>query len=195
VLRQIGGWFLVVAGILVILAGVIAIAASYDPSTPDADSTRLSGWIFIGFGLVLAVPGILLIRSGRRIARAAPKQPGPAGRFTRLHLVGYSAAVLLGAAFGVGAIIFLICGGRMLRTVRQGRGLTLLTYLSIAWLLINWWPHDNLHRVIGFDFARLIWIEYGFHVTLIAAGACVVYFFVTTLRGMQAQMPAPAART
>jgi hypothetical protein len=106
VLRQIGGWFLVVAGVLVILAGVIAIAASYDPSTPDAGSTRLGGWIFIGFGLVLAMPGILLIRSGRRIARAAPKQPGPAGRFTRLHLVGYSAAVLLGAAFGVGAIIY-----------------------------------------------------------------------------------------
>jgi len=34
VLRQIGGWFLVVAGVLVILAGVIAIAASHDPTTP-----------------------------------------------------------------------------------------------------------------------------------------------------------------
>ncbi len=104
--RSIIGWFLVVAGILVILAGVIAIAASYDPSTPDADSTRLGGWIFIGFGLVLAAPGILLIRSGRRIARAAPKRPRPAPRFTKVHLVGYSAAVLLGAAFGFGAIIY-----------------------------------------------------------------------------------------
>ncbi len=104
--RSILGWFLVVAGTLVILAGVIAIAASYDPSTPDADSTRQGGWIFIGFGLVLAVPGILLIRSGRRIARAAPKRPRTGGRFTKVHLVGYSAAVLLGAAFGVGALIY-----------------------------------------------------------------------------------------
>ena len=104
--RSILGWLLVVAGILSILAGVIATAASYDPTTPDADSTRLGGWIFIGFGLVLAVPGILLIRSGRRIDRAEPKQPRPARRFTKVHLVGYSAAVLLGVAFGVGAIIY-----------------------------------------------------------------------------------------
>jgi hypothetical protein len=106
VLRQIGGWFLVVAGILVILAGVIAIASSYDPSTPDQGSTRLGGAIFIGFGLVLAVPGILLIRSGRRMARAAPKQARPERRLTKFHLVGYSAAVLLGVGFGVGAIVY-----------------------------------------------------------------------------------------
>jgi len=104
--RAILGWFLVVAGILVILAGVIAIASSYDPSTPEADSARQGGWIFIGFGLVLAVPGIFLIRSGRRIARTMPEQARVAGRFTRFHLVGYSAAVLLAAAFGVGAIIY-----------------------------------------------------------------------------------------
>jgi hypothetical protein len=97
-------------------------------------------------------------------------------------------------AFGLG-IAFLIFGGRLMTSFGQGRGLTLLTYLSIAWLLINWWPHANLHRVVGTNFSRLIWIEYGFHVTLIAAAACVAYFFVTTLRGMQARMAAPAART
>ena len=104
--RSILGWFLVIVGILSIGAGAIAVVASYDPSTQDAGSTRLGGAIFIGFGLVLAVPGILLIRSGRRIARAAPKQPRPARGFTKAHLVGYSAAILLGAAFGVGAIIY-----------------------------------------------------------------------------------------
>ena len=57
----------------------------------------------------------------------------------------------------------------------QGRGLALLTYLSIGWLLVNWWPHDNLQRVVGNDFPRLIWIEYGFHMTLIPAGACAAY--------------------
>ena len=84
-------------------------------------------------------------------------------------------------AFGLG-VAFLIFGWRMVSSFGQRRGLTLLTYLSIAWLLINWWPHDNLHRVIGSNFSRLIWIEYGFHVTLIAAAACVAYFFVTTMR-------------
>lgn len=100
--RAILGWFLVVAGILVILAGVIALASSYDPSTPEADSARQGGWIFIGFGLVLA----FLIRSGRRIARATPEHRGPDRRFTKVHLVGYAAAVVLAAAFGFGAIIY-----------------------------------------------------------------------------------------
>lgn len=97
---------MVVAGVLVILAGVIAIAASYDPTTPDQGSTRSGGAIFVGFGLVLAVPGILLIRSRHRIARAAPKQPRPARRLTKFHLIGYAAAALLGAGFGVGAIVY-----------------------------------------------------------------------------------------
>src|SRR5712664_4162827 len=96
-------------------------------------------------------------------------------------------AVVESFAFGLG-VAFLIFGGRMMSSFGQGRALNLLTYLSIAWLLINWWPHDNLHRVVRFDFARLIWIEYGFHVTLIAAAACVAYFFVTTLRRTQARM-------
>jgi hypothetical protein len=96
-------------------------------------------------------------------------------------------------AFGLG-IAFLIFGGRMMSSFGQSRGLTLLTYLSTAWLLINWWPHDNLHRVVGSNFSRLIWIEYGFHVTLIAAAACVAYFFVTALRAMQVRLPAPTGR-
>jgi hypothetical protein len=106
VFRQIGGWLLAAVGILLILVGAAAIAGSYDPSTQDPDSTRLGAAIFIGFGLVLAVPGILLIRSGRRIARATPKRPRPERRFTKVHLVGYAAAALLAAAFGVGAIVY-----------------------------------------------------------------------------------------
>ncbi len=102
-------------------------------------------------------------------------------------------AVVESFAFGLG-VAFLIFGGRMMSSFGQGRGLALLTYLSIGWLLINWWPHDNLHRVVGFNFSRLIWIEYGFHVTLIAAAACVAYFFVKTMRAMQARMTPLAGR-
>ncbi|HEY8864681.1 MAG TPA: hypothetical protein VIO37_10985 [Candidatus Dormibacteraeota bacterium] len=97
-------------------------------------------------------------------------------------------------AFGLG-VAFLIFGWRTVSSFGQRRGLAMLTYLSIGWLLINWWPHDNLHRVVGTNFSRLIWIEYGFHLTLIAAAACVAYFFVTTLRGMQSRIAAPTART
>jgi hypothetical protein len=49
--------------------------------------------------------------------------------------------------------------------------------------------------VVRFDFGRLIWIEYGFHITLIAAAACVAYFFVTTLRVMQARTETTVVRS
>ena len=104
--RSILGWFLVVVGILWILAGAIAIAASYDPSTPDAGSTRFGGAIFVGVGLVFAVPGVLLIRSWRRVARADPRPAKPPRGWTKVHTVGFAAAVLLGVAFGVGAIVY-----------------------------------------------------------------------------------------
>lgn len=114
----------------------------------------------------------------------APGAPQPSAGLLPFYIV---VGLVESIAFGLG-VAFLIFGGRMMTSFGQGRGLTLLTYLSISWLLINWWPHDNLHRVVGFNFSRLIWIEYGFHVTLIAAAACVAYFFVTTLRAVQARM-------
>jgi len=104
--RSILGWLLVVAGILVVLLGAAAVGGSYLPDAQDPVGTRIVAAIVIAVGLLLGAGGIRLIRSGRRIARAAPKQPRLARRFTRVHAVGYAAAVVLGAAFGVGAIIY-----------------------------------------------------------------------------------------
>jgi hypothetical protein len=56
---------------------------------------------------------------------------------------------------------------------------------------VNWWPHGNLHRIVGFRWEDLIKIEYGFHVTLVVAGAIVTLFFVGVL---QAGRPAAAIR-
>jgi hypothetical protein len=144
-------------------------------------------WLVAGTTAVLTVISFLLTRVIWPDAPGAP-QPSP-GLLPFYIIVGLVESL----AFGLG-VAFLIFGGRMMSSFGQGRGLTLLTYLSIGWLLVNWWPHDNLHRVVGFDFPRLIWIEYGFHVTLIAAAACVAYFFVATLRGMQAQTAVPTGR-
>jgi hypothetical protein len=137
-------------------------------------------WLVVGTTAVLTLISFGLTRV---IWPDVPGTPQPPAGLLPFYIV---VGLVESFAFGLG-VAFLIFGGRMISTFGQGRGLTFLTYLSIGWLLINWWPHDNLHRAVRFDFGRLIWIEYGFHVTLIAAAACVAYFFVTTLRVMQAR--------
>ena len=53
-------------------------------------------------------------------------------------------------------------------------------FLSVVWALISWWPHDNLHRSLpNGDFAGLLYIEIGFHITVIIAGLIIAYYFVT----------------
>ncbi|MBV9159702.1 MAG: hypothetical protein JO019_03865 [Candidatus Kaiserbacteria bacterium] len=86
-------------------------------------------------------------------------------------LIGIS--VIESIAFGIG-LAFLYSLWPFVR----GRGTgDWLVYLSAAWLLISWWPHDNFHRVMAMnDFSQLIRIEWGFHFTLIVAGVLVASF-------------------
>jgi hypothetical protein len=35
--------------------------------------------------------------------------------------------------------------------------------------MVSWWPHDNLHISNGNDLRGLLFIEYGFHFTLMIA--------------------------
>lgn len=84
------------------------------------------------------------------------------------------------ASLGLG-VAFVLLGWPLVRRVAasdKGRGVAM--YLSTAWVLVNWWLHDGLHMVSGMDPKGLIWIEYGFHGTLIAAGAALAWCFATT---------------
>lgn len=84
-------------------------------------------------------------------------------------------------AFGLG-VAFLLFGRRWIGSMGVSPGLSIATYLSIAWLLVNWWPHDSLHRVTGLEWNRLVLIEYGFHLPLLLAGAVLAWFFVSLSR-------------
>lgn len=55
-------------------------------------------------------------------------------------------------------------------TIKQTR----LSFFSLLWLLGNWWAHDSLHLHNGMNLQGLLYIEYGFHVTLIL---CASYLF------------------
>jgi hypothetical protein len=55
---------------------------------------------------------------------------------------------------------------------------SVITFVAIGWLLVNWLPHDSLHNHIGPSLDKLLAVEYGFHVTLMIAGMIVALFFV-----------------
>src|SRR5579871_1755118 len=53
--------------------------------------------------------------------------------------------------FGLG-VSFVIFGYGLVARAGRSRVLTHATYVSIAWLMLNWWPHGNLHRItVGGD--------------------------------------------
>lgn len=82
-------------------------------------------------------------------------------------------------AFSLGlAVSFLIFGKKIVdKVVGKSKKLVWAVYLSTAWVLGNWWVHDNLHKVNGMNLQGLLYIEYTFHVTLIIAGVILVYAF------------------
>ncbi|NOH01443.1 MAG: hypothetical protein HND47_05425 [Chloroflexi bacterium] len=111
--------------------------------------------------------------------RPSTDVPPPTNAQLPLFLLLNVAEVL---AFGIG-VSFLIFGYPTVRRVLpRAKGLAFVAYLSIAWLLVNWWPHDSLHIANGTDIGGLLAIEYAFHVTLIVAGVILVYFFLALAR-------------
>ena len=85
-------------------------------------------------------------------------------------------------AFGLG-VSFLIFGLPLVRSVSADSKLRAwLMYLGLGWALVSWWPHGNLHMSNGDNMQRLLYIEYGFHVTLVISAAIVAYCFLSLLR-------------
>jgi uncharacterized membrane protein YozB (DUF420 family) len=84
--------------------------------------------------------------------------------------------------FGLG-VSFLVFGWQYLQPISPAsRRLTVASFVSIAWLLISWWPHDSLHAHIGENMGSFLAVEYGFHVTLMIAGVILGAFILTLLR-------------
>ena len=132
--------------------------------------------------LVLAVLAFLASPNGPLggFWRPSPDFPQPTDAQLPLFVLLNATEALV---FGFGAA-FLIFGYPLVQAMLPAsRGLTLAAYLSIAWLLVSWWPHDSLHIANGVNMGGLLAIEYGFHVTLMIAGVILAYFFLNVLRG------------
>lgn len=89
------------------------------------------------------------------------------------------AVVIPALSFGFG-VAFLLFGRKLLRT-DQPSALSRASFISIWWLLANWWPHSNFHRVSN-GWTNTVLIDYFFHTTVIVASCVVAAFFLSVIR-------------
>lgn len=126
-------------------------------------------WIIVT--LLFAVPSFFLSRIIWPDSQGA--MPPPPSLIPFFILISAVESFL----FGLG-IAFILLGKSVVKKVSSNsKSLATAVYISIAWLLISWWPHDNFHRAVGMDYHGLIIIEYAFHLTLIVATLILTYNF------------------
>jgi len=90
--------------------------------------------------------------------------------------------------FGLG-VCFIVFGYRRVARADQPRWLSYATYLAVAWLMVSWWPHDNLHRTtLAGNWTGLLTIDYGFHLTLMASIGIVAVFVYRALRHAESRV-------
>lgn len=157
---------------------------------PAAEGTRLKTWMKVAaLTFVLAVPAMLL---GRVIWPPAPDGPVPSDGQLPFFIFLAAAEAL---TFGLG-VAFLVFGLPFIRRASAGNPLRAWAiYLSIGWLLVSWWPHDNLHIHNGENLQGLLYIEYGFHITLMTAGLVMALCFISLLKDRVEGSPASAEHT
>jgi hypothetical protein len=84
--------------------------------------------------------------------------------------------------FGFGIAFLIIAFPYLKKVPKEAKTRTYLAFISLIWLLVSWWPHDNFHRMNGMNMEGLIFIEYGFHLTLIIASIILSYYFIKTIK-------------
>jgi hypothetical protein len=145
----------------------------------NREAQILSRKTWVGVILVTLVVAILAMILGHIIWPPVEMGEPPSSVQTAL-LVFESSFEALGLGLGIS---FLIFGLPIVRRVAlRLRYRVWLIYLSIGWGLISWWPHGNLHASNGDNMQRLLYIEYGFHLTLIATALIAGYCFLSLLR-------------
>jgi hypothetical protein len=88
-------------------------------------------------------------------------------------------SIMESLAFG-GGIGFIIFGWPSVKKFAGGLNLRAAPiFIALSWMLISWWPHDNLHAHNGLDPQGLLYIEYGFHFTTMLAGFILIHGFLT----------------
>lgn len=127
--------------------------------------------------LFIVAVGIASVPIGMALWPAAAGTPPP-------RLLPFFVFVSLCEGLSLGAgIAWLVLGRRLLQSTAAHPALRLGAHLSIAWLFVNWWAHDGLHRsAAGQSFSGVATIDVIFHTTLIIATGLAATYFVATGR-------------
>lgn len=126
-------------------------------------------WLWVG--IPIAVIAFIL---GPKVWVSGPGMGEPTSfQLPFFILLGLFESVALGTG-----VAFAIFGHELIKKFgKENKIAAKCLYLAITWLLINWWTHDGLHKMNGMNLQGLLYIEYGFHVTLIIAGLVSAWAF------------------
>lgn len=141
--------------------------------------------------VVFALVGLMLNPNaplGAAIFGTPPESDhGPTGgQIAALMVV----ALVESLAFGLG-FAFLLFGLPAVRRAVPHAGPARAVWLATTWALVSWVPHTALHQTVGEDFAKLVAIEYAFHVTLVLGAAAIAWALVTRARAPTHARPTP----
>lgn len=125
--------------------------------------------------LVTVVIGVAAFVVGPRIWPPAPDVPMPPPNLLPGYIV---LAAIEALAFGF-AVAFAFFGWPAIRALDLGapllnKGL----FVTLCWFMGNWWIHDSLHMHNGMNMHGLLFIEFGFHITMLICGVTLAVSFV-----------------
>jgi hypothetical protein len=134
----------------------------------------------------IAVIAVIAVVAAAAVPLSFVLWPTPAGAAapppSLLPLFVPIAVVIPALSLGLG-VAFMIFGRRLLSATRSS-ALSHGAFFSIGWLLVNWWPHSNFHRVAN-GWMNIVLIDYFFHTTVIVASCVVAAFFLSAIREHQ----------
>lgn len=126
--------------------------------------------------VAVAIPAFLLVG----VFFPPPPGPGPSsGQVPFFVVISALDSLLLGAG-----VAFIAFGWNLVRRVAPAsRARAVAIYVTLAWLMVSWYPHIGLHTsIFGSDFFGILVIDYVFHVPLYIGAMVLIWGFLGLLR-------------
>ncbi len=126
--------------------------------------------------VAVAIPAFLLVG----VFFPPPPGPGPSsGQVPFFVVISALDSLLLGAG-----VAFIAFGWNLVRRVAPAsRARAVAIYVTLAWLMVSWYPHIGLHTsILGSDFFGILVIDYVFHVPLYIGAMVLIWGFLGLLR-------------